>query len=200
MRRFVLGWKTLGCEQRFRAHIVNYADDLVICCSGSADLASAAMQHLMERLALTVNANKTRVCRVPDDTFDFLGYTFGRCYSTKTGKAYLGTRPSRKRIARLCRAIRDETSRRWVSTEVRDRVTRLNRMLLGWSNYFRLGPVSKAYRAIDAHTRYQLRWWLGRKHKAPGRGIARFPEEYLYQTLGLVRLGPRTRSFPWANA
>jgi len=200
MRRFVLGWKTLGYEQRFHAHIVNYADDLVICCRGSAEEASAAMQHLMERLALTVNASKTRVCRVPDDTFDFLGYTFGRCYSPKTGKAHIGQRPSRKRIARLCRAIRDETSRRWVSTGVQDRVTRLNHMLRGWSNYFCLGSVSKAYRAIDAHAQYRLRWWLCRKHKVRDGGITRFPDAYLYRTLGLVQLVPLTRSLPWAKA
>jgi group II intron reverse transcriptase/maturase len=200
MRRFVLGWKKLGYEQRFRAHIVNYADDLVICCRGSAEEASAAMQHLMERLGLTVNTSKTRVCRVPDDTFDFLGYTFGRCYSARTGKAYISTRPSRKRIARLCRAISAQTASRWVFTDVQDRVVRLNRMLLGWSNYFCRGPVSKAYRAIDAHTRYQLRWWLRRKHKVRNQGIARFPDTYLYRTLGLVQLEPRTRSFPWAKA
>ena len=34
MRRFVLGWKKLGHEKRLRAYIVNYADDLVICCRG----------------------------------------------------------------------------------------------------------------------------------------------------------------------
>jgi len=179
---------------------VDYADDLVICCRGSAEEARAAMQSLMERLGLTVNTNKTRMCHAPDDTFDFLGYTFGRCYSTKTGRAYIGTRPSRKRITRLCRAIREETAARWTQTDARDRVERLNQMLRGWANYFRLGPVSKAYRAVDAHTRYQLRWWLCRKHKVQGRGITRFPDEYLYRTLGLVRLEPLTHSLPWANA
>ena len=200
MRRFVLGWKKLGHERRFHARIVDYADDLVICCRGSAEEARAAMQSLMERLGLTVNTNKTRMCHAPDDTFDFLGYTFGRCYSTKTGRAYIGTRPSRKRITRLCRAIREETAARWTQTDARDRVERLNQMLRGWANYFRLGPVSKAYRAVDAHTRYQLRWWLCRKHKVQGRGITRFPDEYLYRTLGLVRLEPLTHSRPWANA
>jgi group II intron reverse transcriptase/maturase len=200
MRRFVLGWKKLRYEQRFQAYIVNYADDLVICCRGSAEEANRAMQHVMERLGLTVNTSKTRVCCVPEDTFDFLGYTFGRCYSARTGKTYIGMRPSRKRIARLCRAIREQTASRWVFTEVPDRITRLNRMLLGWSNYFCRGPVSKAYRAIDAHTRYQLRWWLRRKHKVRTQGIARFPDSYLYRTLGLVQLEPRTRSFPWAKA
>lgn len=200
MRRFVLGWKMLRYEQRFGARIVNYADDLVICCRGSAEQASRAMQHLMERLGLTVNTTKTRVCYVPAESFDFLGYTIGRCYSTQTGKAYIGTRPSRKRITRLCRAIRAETAARWTPTDARDRVYRLNRMLRGWANYFCLGPVSKAYRRVDAHTRYQLRWWLCRKHKVRGRGITRFPDGYLYRTLGLVRLGPLTHSLPWANA
>ena len=91
MRRFVLGWKTLGHEQRFQARIVNYADDFVICCRGTAEEALAAMRNMMERLKLTVNETKTHVCRLPAESFDFLGYTFGRCYSPRTGRAYLGT-------------------------------------------------------------------------------------------------------------
>jgi RNA-directed DNA polymerase len=66
---------------------------------------------MMERLKLTVNESKTRVCRLPDDSFDFLGYTIGRCWSAKTGRAYLGTWPSRSRIQRLCREISQRTAR-----------------------------------------------------------------------------------------
>jgi hypothetical protein len=162
---------------------------------------------------LAVNETKTRVCRMPEESLDFLGYTIGRCHSTKTGKAYLGTRPSKKRITRLCRAISESTGRRWTLLEAHDRVEKLNRMLGGWANYFCLGPVSKAYRAVDAHARHRLRLFLcgsGQglcvKHKVrslalsgEGTGTARFPE-YLYQTLGLVRLGVRTRDLPWAKA
>jgi RNA-directed DNA polymerase len=36
MRRFILGWKKAGLEQRLGARIVNYADDLVICCKGDS--------------------------------------------------------------------------------------------------------------------------------------------------------------------
>jgi hypothetical protein len=143
MRRFVLGWKTLGHAERLKAQIVNYADDFVICCRGTAEEALPVMRSMMERLKLTVNETKTRVCRLPEEMFDFLGYTIGRCYSTKTGKAYLGTRPSKKRITRLCRAISEETRRRWTLLEAQDRVEKLNRMLTGWANYFCLGPVSK---------------------------------------------------------
>src|SRR5256885_5192499 len=47
MRRFVLGWKALGHERRLDAHIVNYADDFVICCRGSAEQALAVMRSMM---------------------------------------------------------------------------------------------------------------------------------------------------------
>jgi hypothetical protein len=88
MRRFVLGWKTLGHEKRLDAYIVNYADDFVICCRNTAGSAMTSMRGMMEKLRLTVNEQKTRPCRVPDESFDFLGYTIGRCYSPKTGKVY----------------------------------------------------------------------------------------------------------------
>jgi len=58
MRRFVLGWKTLGHERRLRAYIVNYADDFVICCRGTAVQAMAAMREMMQRLRLTVNEQR----------------------------------------------------------------------------------------------------------------------------------------------
>ena len=61
MRRFVLGWKRLGHEKRWKAYIINYADDLVICCRAGAVQALAAMRTMMSRLKLTVNENKTRV-------------------------------------------------------------------------------------------------------------------------------------------
>src|SRR6266699_6254183 len=102
MRRFVLGWKKLGLEKSLGSRIVIYADDLVILCrKGKAEEAVQRMRELMGRLKLTVNEEKTRICTVPEGEFDFLGYTFGRLYSARTGKAYLGMRPSKKSITRM---------------------------------------------------------------------------------------------------
>ena len=200
MRRFVLGWKTLGHAARLDAHIVNYADDFVILCRGTANQAMVAMREMMKRLKLTVNEEKTHLCRVPDASFDFLGYTFGRCYSPKKGRAYIGTRPSRKSIVKVCRTVGEMTSRRWLLKDPHDRVERLNWLLTGWANYFCLGSVSKAYRSVDAHTRSRLRSWLRKKHKMPDRGTARFPDTYLENSLGLKKLKLLTRDFPWATA
>ena len=120
-------------------------------------------------------------------------------YSPRTGQAYYGTRPSKRKIQQLCRQISEMTSRRWTLIDAEDRIGRINRKLVGWANYFCLGPVSKAYAAVDSHVSRRLRQWMCAKHKVPGRGTSRYPDEYLYQ-LGLVRLSVRTRSLPWAKA
>jgi hypothetical protein len=98
MRRLVLWWKLSGTQKRLKAAIVNYVDDLVICCKGTADLAMQMLREVTKKLQLEVNEDKTRICRVPAASFDFLGYRFGRCYSRKTGKAYLGTTPSGPKV------------------------------------------------------------------------------------------------------
>src|ERR1700693_5531417 len=168
MRRFVLSWKKLGHEKRLRAYIVNYADDLVICCRGNAEEALTAMRDIMRKLELTVNERKTRVCKLPEEKFDFLGYEFGRCYSTKTGRAYLGTTPSKKRVRRICEAISEETRRNKTQLDRKTVVGALNRMMIGWANYFCLGPVSEAYYAVERYSRQRLRQWLRAKHNLRG--------------------------------
>jgi len=200
MRRFVLGWKALGHERSLDAHIVNYADDFVICCRGKGEEALRRMREMMVRLKLTVNETKTRLCRAPEEPFDFLGYTLGWCYSWRTGRRYIGVRPSRKRIGRLCEAIHAATTRRTARQGVAVKVEELNRVLIGWSNYFCLGPVSKAYRAVDAHARKRLRQWLCNKHQQRGRGFSRYPDDYLHGALGLARLTSRPHDLPWAKA
>ena len=188
MRRFVKGWKTGGHEKRLAARIVNYADDFVICCRGTAEEAMTVMRKMMSKLKLTVNETKTRLCRLPEESFDFLGYTQGRNYDCRTGESYLGPRPSRKKIDRLCREISELTERRTTWLDVEVLIGRINRKIRGWSNYFRIGTVSKAYRNINSHTRYRVRQWLCAKFKEPGQGKKRFSNPYLHQKLGLHQL------------
>jgi len=199
MRRFLLGWKTLGHARRLSAQIVNYADDFVICCKGHADEAMATMRRIMKVLKLTVNEDKTHLCEIPQERFDFLGYTFGRCYKHDSGRAYIGTKPSKKSIKRMVESISSETDRRRTLIDAAKIVGGLNRKLNGWANYFCLGPVSPAYRAINTHVTNRLRRWLCKKHRVRGTGWSRYPNQYLYEQMRLVNLPQRTRSFPWAK-
>ncbi len=200
MRRFILGWKVLGHEKRLQSKIVNYADDFVICCRRNADEAMEAMRSMMRKLKLTVNEEKTHVCQIPEGSFDFLGYTFGRYYSRRTGLGYITQRPSKKKIQAVCRRISELTTRQSYQREVEDQVAQLNRVMVGWANYFCHGPVGRPYRIVTGHARHRLRQWLRNKHKLQGRGIARYPDEYLHHKLGLIELRLRDRNVPWANA
>jgi RNA-directed DNA polymerase len=200
MRRFILGWKQLGHEERLDAFIVNYADDFVICSRGHAQEAMDTMRAMMSRLRLTVNDQKTRRCQLPEDTFTFLGYTFGRHYSRQTGRSYLGPKPALKKILKLCRAISAWTDRRTCARATAEEVRKLNQMLRGWANYFCLGPVVRVYDMVMRHTCRRLRRWLCHKHKVRHGQYARFPNSFLHDKLGLVQLGAKGHRLLWANA
>src|SRR3954470_17776760 len=65
-RRFLLAWERFGHRRRLDAHVVNYADDLVICCRpGNGPAALTTMRELMTRLGLAVNEAKTGLVRLP---------------------------------------------------------------------------------------------------------------------------------------
>lgn len=189
-RRFMLAWYGHGYARKLQAEIVNYADDFVILCpEGKGADAMVAMRGLMTRLGLTVNEKKTRLVKLPEETFDFLGYTVGRFHG-RDGRPYWGTRPSRKSVKRLIREIHDSTTRRWNAQDIQSRIDHLNPRLRGWANYFSQGPVKQIYRLIDQYTARRVRIWLMRKRGMKGTGYRQYSDQFLYQTLGLISLLP----------
>ena len=182
---FVKGWKTGGHEQRLDVRIINYADDFVICCRGTAEEAMNVMRTMMSKLKLTVNEHKMRFCRLPEETFDFLGYTLGWNYDCRTGESYLGPRPAKKKVDRLCSAINELTTSRkaWRGREGADQSNQPQTSRL--VQLFPIGTVNKAYRNINSHTCYRVRQWLCAKFKEQGQGKKRFSDQYLHQKLRL---------------
>jgi RNA-directed DNA polymerase len=76
-------------------------------------------------------------------------------------------------------------------------VAKLNRTLRGSANYFQVGTVSRAYRAIDSYTATRLRRWLRSEYKVRRRGGGSLPLSHLYGHFGLVRLTARGHSLSW---
>ena len=87
MRRFLKAWKIRGNERRFGSRIVNYADDFVILCRKHPAEALAEAQQILERIGLTLNQTKTRICHARREPFDFLGYSFGVQYRFGSGQS-----------------------------------------------------------------------------------------------------------------
>ena len=192
-RRFMLAWYQGGHARRLQAEVVNYADDFVILCrEGKGEEAMGTMRRLMSRLGLTVNEKKTRLVKLPEERFDFLGYTVGRFHGFQ-GRPYWGTAPSMKAIKRLRARIHEQTTNRWDATTPERRVEELNPILRGWANYFSQGPVKKIYRSLDDYTARRLRIWLRRRSGKRGTGYRQYPDQYLYEKLGLIRLLPFER-------
>jgi len=187
MRRFLLTWEQQEFPKKLQAHVVNYADDFVILCRGTAHQAGALAEGVLHKLKLTVNAEKTRVVNAWREPFDFLGYTFGRCYKAGSSRVYLGAKPAKKRVQRIYQAIHDFLNR-GNHLPVKDVVYRVNSRLRGWAFYYSYGTVSRAYKKLDGLVADRFRAWLCDRHKVVGRGTRQFPDKRLYQEYGLVRL------------
>ena len=193
MNRFLKHFRQSGAADALRAHVVAYADDLVILSRGRAAEALTWMRDAMAKLGLTLNEAKTSLKDARKERFDFLGYSFGPHWFKKNGKWYLGASPSKKSMQRFKTKVGDQLVPANVVPweDVRDE---LNSMLLGWSHYFSYGATAGAYKHIDWHVYQRARDFLTRRHKVQGRGTARFSCDIVYGELGLIRLERLPRS------
>jgi RNA-directed DNA polymerase len=154
--------------------VVRYADDLVILCRSAAE-AQAALEQVRcwsASAGLRLHPEKTCVVDADRDGFDFLGYYFGR------GRRW----PSKKSLKKLRAVVRARTPRQH-GHSLNEIITRVNRIVRGWFEYFRHASYTITFRSLDGWLRRRLRRLLLKRHKRgrhQGLGSAhrRWPNAY----------------------
>lgn len=191
MHRFIKAFRQHKLAERFGAVLVNYADDFVVLCRHGAAEVLEIVRRWMARIGLQLNEEKTRV-REAREGFDFLGYTFGPAYSRKNGMRYLGAYPSKKAQRRL-----KERVHRWLQggrpAPWEKVVHPLNRMLVGWCNYFSYGTVLNIRETLDRYVEERVRSLLRRRHKVQSHGYRQFSKQQIFGELGVRRMAKLPR-------
>jgi RNA-directed DNA polymerase len=199
MNRYLKVFRLRGLDGRYGARLVNYADDFVVLCRTGAAEVLAQSRRWFTRMGLTLHEGKTRVVDGRQESFSFLGYTFGPMRYRRDGHWYLGAQPSKKAVKRvkghIRRILRPSNQAPWGVV-----VGELNRLLQGWANYFDHGTRYLAYRAVDRYVDARVRHFLRRRHKVRTRGTRRFPGELIFGELGVVSLRQRLPLGPPAHA
>ena len=199
MNRFLKYWRRNDLGQRLRAHVVVYADDLVILTRRHASEAHAVLTDVMTRIGLTVNETKTKLREATTERFDFLGYTFGPYWDQRTGARYLGAGPSARSRQRLKAKVHGLT----VPGNVLpwpDVCDRLNTMLAGWQAYFGYGTLRRSYGDVNWYVANRVRHFLRRRHKIRSRGSRQFSTEHVFEDRKVLKLGWKRGGPPHAFA
>jgi len=176
------GWKPLN---KF-AHLIRYADDVLILTRYGTEKVFGRFQRLTASLKLRLNQKKTRIVDAEKESFDFLGYSFKRApnrgktkmatYFWPSQKAERSVKEKIRKITNPARPIKIE----WIIKE-------LNPVLRGWVNYFKIANSSKKFGKIRLYAAKKVRKFMRRRRGKSGYGYKEYPNDYLYNRLGLYR-------------
>jgi len=172
--------------------LIRYADDLVVVCRyrHEAEQALQAVAQILKKLKLSLHPDKTRIVRLPQDGFDFLGFHFLKFRSQVSGKLAPYAWPTGKAMKRIRERIRQLTKSSWLCAKPDEIVSKLNPVIRGWRNYYVGSNASKHFQYLDFYVQYRLMKMYWRRHhgRRPGtkagclRWLKLFLVEHFSQT------------------
>lgn len=172
----------LGCNV-LHTHLVRYADDLLILTRKNPSESLRILKSELKQLGLELNSNKTRIISAEETNFDFLGFNFRKVWNKEKTKKFSLLMPT-QRAQKIIRAkVREITRNRPV--KVSEVVDKLNPVIRGWVNYFRIGNSSRVFNKIRGYTANKVRRFIRRKQGKHGYGWKEITSSFLYGTLGL---------------
>ena len=164
-------------------HFVRYADDCVITVGSSAAanrVMASVTRWIEKKLGLKVNAAKSKV--TTPTKLKYLGFGFWK------GIEGWKAKPHKDSIKRFERKLKQLTKRSW-SVKMDYRIMRLNQVIRGWINYFRMGSMKNTLKRIDEHLRTRMRiviWkqWKTSEKRMWGLKKLNVSDEYALQSVG----------------
>jgi RNA-directed DNA polymerase len=173
---------------------VRYLDDMVVLTFNSTKgrrWAERALERIREEadaIGVELNKEKTRTVLLTEkgSMFAFLGFEFRWKPVTAKAKAYAHTSPRKKKVTEVLRKVR-EVLRRSQHLPVQEAVARINPVLRGWVNYFRVGNSSRAFDKVKFHVEQKVRRYAVKKLKRKGFGWTRWSSDAVYKMWGLFK-------------
>lgn len=182
-------WERHQYERRYRARLVRFADDMVICCARDAERPQAVLRHVLDRLALTLNETKTHTVNAYAESFDFVGFNFQLRQSRRSGKYYPHVEPCKKAVQSIKDRTRELTDRRRTSVPMPIMMKEVNQAVRGWGQYFHHRNSTNVFRQVKMQVEERVRTQLRRRHKLTrAQAYERFPTHTIYGQYGLYKL------------
>lgn len=134
---------------------VRYADDCIIMVKSEMSarrVMRSVTKFIEEKLGLIVNSTKSKIVKPYDPEFKFLGFGFYTDFKTKDYHA----KSHEISVENFKYKLKNLTRRNW-SVDTKTQVKRLNQVIRGWINYYKIGSMKKVLLRIDSHLRLRLR-------------------------------------------
>ena len=142
-----------------------YADDCVIVVK-SEKAANRVMDSITKfienKLGLKVNIEKSKVAR--PNQIKYLGFGFYNKNGTWRPKPHL------KSVQKFKRKLKQITNRSW-SISLEERIAKLNQVIRGWINYFRIADMKSYMQSISEHLRRRIRCIIWKQWKVSKKRI-----------------------------
>jgi len=139
---------------------VRYADDCIIMAKSEMSarrIMRNVTRFIEEKLGLIVNAEKSQITK--PSKLKFLGFGF---YAPS--KSTYRARPHATSVAKFKHKLKELSKRSW-GISMEKRLERINQVVRGWVNYFRIGDMKKTLKVISEHLRYRLRMCIWKQWK-----------------------------------
>lgn len=178
-------WEEERIEKKVGAALVRYADDLIVVSGHSERWLYQRLKEILEgELGLKISKDKSKVVDVEKEVVGFLGFEIKRVKSRRSGKKYAICYPSKKAMKGIYEKVK-KIANPLTPIKAEDMIKKLNRLLSGWVNYFRIGHASKWFSKIKDYVNKKVRRFIRRKQNKAGFGWKTVKREYLYKDLGL---------------